>query len=169
MFIKNLTVFILTLIVLTSCQTVLSQTKSKNKKSVDKTDGSEFYQTEFLEGDYKQVDVVAYVKVRQITLVDSLGNGDCGNNKGTGYCLYRLKADLKEIFKGKVSQREIEFYTSADADYPKKNLMGERVVFLNWSDNYPDKKKSLGTLENSTRAIEYDVLKNLRSLAGKKS
>jgi len=43
--------------------------------------------------------------------------------------------------------------------------LGEKVVFLKWGDNYPNKKMSLGTLENSTRAIKYDVIEKMRKIA----
>ena len=57
-----------------------------------------------------------------------------------------------------------------DASTGKKDfLLGKKLVFLNWSDNYPDKKRSLGTLENSTRSLENGVIEKLRKIAGKKN
>lgn len=159
MFIKKFGVLILSLFVLGLCQTTFSQTK--------KSDDSGFYQATMLRSDFNQVEVVAYVNVKEITLVDSMGNGNCETNKGAGYCLYRLKADVKEVYKGKISAKEMEFYTSPDADYPKEKLMGERVVFLNKGKNDADKER-LSAMENSTRAIEYDVLKKMRKIAKKK-
>ncbi|HEY0429123.1 MAG TPA: hypothetical protein VGC76_15185 [Pyrinomonadaceae bacterium] len=169
MFIKKFVLFLTGLLVFASCQAALGQTKKADaKKTVVKTDDSQFYQASMLEADYKQVDVVAYVNIKNRRLV-GIGGADCKNDKGSGYCLYLLKADLKEVFKGNVTQREIEFYTNPDADYPKEKLMGERVVFLNKSDNYPLKTVSLGTMENSTRWIKRDVLKKMRKIAKKKS
>ncbi len=168
MVIKNFTVLILSLFILTLCQNVFSQTEKMDKNSSSKSADSGFYQSSTLKSDFNQVEVVAYVNIKERTLIDSMG-GDCENNKGAGLCLYRLKADVKEVYKGKVSAKEIEFYTSPDSDYPKEKLMGERVVFLNRSDNYPDKQSGLGTMENSTRFIEFDVLKKMRKIARKKS
>lgn len=174
MFIKNSAVFILSLLVSVSYLSVSGQTKNigdsqnKSEKTASKSDASGFYETEFLKRDYREVDVAAYVDIKERTLVDSTGNVDCGNDAGTGYCIYRLTADLKEVFKGKISKKVIEFYAVPDADYPKKHLMGERVVFLERSDNYPDKKPGLGTLQNSTRRIEFGILQKMRKIAGKK-
>jgi hypothetical protein len=121
-----------------------------------------------LKSEFKQVAVVAYVDVKERALIDSIGNGDCESDKGGGSCLYRLKAELKEIYKGKIRTKEIIFYTSLDADYPKKNLLGEKVVFLNWRKRDSEKKKELYTLENSTRSMEHNILKRIRKIAGKK-
>ncbi|HMS42425.1 MAG TPA: hypothetical protein PKE69_19495 [Pyrinomonadaceae bacterium] len=129
----------------------------------------DFYSSKFLKYDFKQVNVVVHVNVKSRELVNHIGEGSCEDGKGTGYCLYRLKADVKEIFKGKIEIVNFEFYTVVDVDYRNKDsLLGEKVVFLDWSDNYPDKKMSLGTMENSTRSIEKDVVKKLRKIAKKK-
>ena len=157
--IKNFVRFITILFVLALSQAVFGQTKM---------DVPEFYQTNFLKSDYKQVDAVIYVDIKERKLMDSLGNSDCENDKGTGYCLYLLTAEIKEVFKGNIKTKTLEFYISPDAGYPKKNLMGEKLVFLNWNSNYKNKKKSLGTLENSTRSIEHDVLVSMRKIAKKK-
>lgn len=129
----------------------------------------DFYQYNFLKSDFNQVQAVVYVNVKSRELVDQIGEGGCEQNTGKGYCLYRLKAEVKEVFKGKIVKENFEFYTIVDADYRNKDsLLGEKVVFLNWSDNYPDKKMSLGTIENSTRSIEHNILKNMRKIAKKK-
>jgi hypothetical protein len=152
-----------------SGQNAWSQTKNENSKIVAAdSDVSDFYSSEQLQSDFKQAEVVVYVLVKERELVNVIGKGDCEGDKGTGYCLYRLKGDVKEVFKGKVSKKAIEFYTSPDADYPKKVLLGEKVVFLKWADNYPDKKRSLGAIENSTREIEHKILENMRKIAKKK-
>lgn len=131
-------------------------------------DEDEFYSTKFLESDFNEVDTVAYVDVKKIEIAGRLGDKtDCENNKGGGYCLYLLTAEVKQVFKGKIETKTLKFYTSPDADYPKNKLLGEKVVFLNRSDNYPDKKLSLGTLENSTRLIESGILEKLRKIAEK--
>lgn len=129
-------------------------------------DVEEFEKT--LKYDYKHAAVVAYVDVKERTLVDSIGSDDCENDKGNGYCLYRLKGELKELYRGKIRAREIEFYESPDADYPKKYLLGEKIIFLNWGKKKPEKKKELFALENSTRSIEHDALRRMRKIAGRK-
>ena len=126
--------------------------------------------TKMLKSDYRQVAVVLYVDVKEIELVDSIGTGDCREVSGGGYCLYRLKAEVKEVFKGKVNKENFEFYTVIEASVGKKDfLLGEKIVFLDWSDNYPDKKRSLGTLENSTHSVTGDILEKMRRIAKKKN
>ena len=110
-----------------------------------------------------------HVDVKSYELVDSIGTGDCKENAGGGYCLYRLKADVKEIFKGKIVKKNFEFYMVLEASTTKKDfLLGEKIVFLNWSSDFPDKRRHLGTLENSTRSIESGVLEKMRKIAKKK-
>ena len=123
-----------------------------------------FYQSDTLKYDLKQVNVVVYVNVTGIKLIDSMGSGDCEQNTGSGYCLYELTAQVKEVFKGKVIGKTMKFYTSPDADYPKKNLMGEKIVFLNKGEIAKIKNKQFVTLENSTRSIEFNVVTKLRKL-----
>jgi hypothetical protein len=114
---------------------------------------SGLHSADMLRKDLKLADVVAYVDIKERKLVDFIGNADCENDKGTGYCLYRLTAEVKQIFKGDIKTKTIEFYESPDAGYPKKYLMGEKIVFLIWNENEETKTKSLGTIENSTRSV----------------
>jgi hypothetical protein len=150
-----------------------SQTKGSPKENTksaaaDEADDSDFYSTELLASDLKQSEVVAYVNVLSYELVDQIGQGGCEQNKGAGYCLYRLKAEVKEIFKGSIKEKVFEFYKVIDADYPhKEKMLGGHVVFLSWSEDFPDKKRSLGTMENSTREIKHDILRKMRKIARK--
>jgi hypothetical protein len=128
-----------------------------------------FYSAGFLRSDYKQVDVVLHVDVKEYELVNSIGTGDCKDSSGGGYCLYRLKAEVMEVFKGKIKKQNFAFYTVLEASTGKKDfLLGEKIVFLEWSSNFPDKKRGLGTLENSTRKIESGVLGTMRKIAKRK-
>jgi hypothetical protein len=146
---------------------ILSFAAFENVSAQNKDDGG-FLSTEFLRSDYRQVKVVLHVNVTSYELVDSLGNKNCKENTG-GYCLYRLKADVKEIFKGKIKKENFAFYTVLEGSSNSKDfLLGEKLVFLNWSTNYPDKKRALGTMENSTRPIETGVLQKMRKIAKKK-
>lgn len=129
---------------------------------------NEFYSAENLRYDYKQVAVVVRVDVVQRKLIDFIGRGDCERDLGAGYCLYRLTVNVKEVFKGKPSQKTVEFYASPDADYPKKYLMGEKIVFLNWNGGDSGNKKRLFTLENSTRPVKSEIIERLRKIAKSK-
>lgn len=133
------------------------------------TEIPEFYQAEMLKSDLNQVSVVAYVNVKSRKLVDQMGAGKCEENVGGGICLYLLKAEVKKVYKGKISKKTFEFYTTTDSDYTDKDrLLGEKVVFLNWSKSYPNKKMSLGTMENSTRSNEYGIIETMKKVAAKK-
>jgi hypothetical protein len=155
---KTFTSFIILIFCFASGQTILGQSK---------IDVKEFEKN--LKHDYKEANIVAYVNIRRRILVDSIGEGNCEKNEGVGYCLYRLKAELKEVYKGKIRTSKIEFYESLDTDYPKKYLMGEKVVFLSWGKLKSKKKKELFTLENSTRSMEHNVLRRIRKITGRKS
>lgn len=168
---KTVSIFILTILFLSAAQIASSQQSKSEKAKILLSDSadSEFYKSSMLKSDFKEVDVVAYVDIKERRLENSIGSGDCETDKGAGYCLYRLKAEVREVFKGRISAKTVEFYTSPDMDYPKKNLLGERVVFLKWNEAEAGKNKTLGTMENSTRWIKYDVLKKLRKIAKKKN
>lgn len=124
-------------------------------------DDSGFTSLQALRSDLRMSNITAYVDVKNLKLIDSLG--DCENNKGGGYCLYKLEADVKEVFKGKIRTKTVKFFVSPDADYPKNNLMGEQVVFLVRSKPEKGKAAKLGTIENSTRKT--DVLEKIRKIA----
>ena len=148
---KNSVMCLLILLVLTAVQSGFGQS-------------DEFYQTATLKYDYKQVDAVVYVNVTGLKIVDSIGSGDCETNKGSGYCLYELTTQVKEVFKGKAIGKTLKFYTSSDTDYPKKNLLGERVVFLDKGELDITKTKEFFTLENSTRRVEFGIVGKLRKI-----
>lgn len=171
---KTISIIIFAILFFTISPGAYSQKNKNNspneKTKVAETGDSEFYSPALLAADLKQSDVVAYVNVLSYELADQIGQGGCEQNKGAGYCLYLMKAQVKEIFKGRIRQKTFEFYKVTEADYAhKEKMLGRHVVFLGWSDNYPNKKRSLGTLENSTRDIKHNVLQKLRKIARKKN
>ena len=172
---KTISLFILTILFLALAQIAPSQQskpdvpREKTKVLLSDSADSEFYQSSTLKSDFKEVDVVAYVDIKERKLENSIGSGDCETDKGAGYCLYRLKAEVKEVFKGQISGKTVEFYISPEMEYPKKYLLGERVVFLQWNEAEAGKNKTLGALENSTRWIKYDILKKIRKIAKEKN
>ena len=122
----------------------------------------------WLRGDLRASDVVAYVNIKEKQLIDFIGNNaDCENDKGAGYCRYLLKADVKEVFKGKNTGKTIEFYMTPDADYPKKYLLGEKIVFLVRSESKDPKTSGLYTIENSSRPLNW--LDAMRKIVDTKS
>lgn len=170
---KNISIIIFAVLFLTLSPEVFSQKKDAvpaEKNKIVEQDDSDFYSRAFLAADLKQSDVVAHVNILSYELADQIGQGGCEENRGVGYCLYLMKAQVREIFKGRIRQKTFEFYKVTEADYAhKEKMLGRHVVFLGWSDNYPNKKRALGTLENSTRDIKHDVLQKLRKIARKKN
>ncbi|MEO6589258.1 MAG: hypothetical protein ABIP06_08110 [Pyrinomonadaceae bacterium] len=121
-----------------------------------------------LRNDSTMSDIVAYVEVKEKKLVDSIGNSpDCDNDKGAGYCRYLLKAEVKEVFKGKNVEKTIEFYTNPDADYPKKYLLGEKIVFLVKRMDEKTGEEHLSAFENSMRGV--NVLEIMRNISNPQS
>lgn len=123
---------------------------------------SDQYSMGGLRNDLRISDVVVYVDIKQKKLVDHTEGADCENDRGAGYCAYRLTADVKEVFKGDVQTKQIEFIQTSDAGYPKKYFMGEKVIFLEWSEPDQGETKALVTLENSTRSVDNRVLEQMR-------
>ncbi len=134
-------------------QNVSSQTETENYADEEK---------KWLRNDLKSADVVTFVNVTGLNVADSIGSGNCETNVGGGYCLYLLKAEVKESFKGESETNSLEFYTSAETAYPKKNLLGQKIIFLVRGEN-----GKLSSIENSSRGIE--ILETMRKIADLKS
>jgi hypothetical protein len=151
--------------------------KSVNKKEVspkalasktpitDDSESDDQYTRDGLRPDIRIADVVAYVDVKEAKNTGrDVEATDCENKGGPGgYCFYELTAEVKEVFKGKVETKSLEFGASADSSYEKENFLGERVVFLISTDDQ-DKEGSLLQMENSSRSIEHNVLEKIRAI-----
>lgn len=131
----------------------------------DNSELDDAYTPKWLRLDMRMVDVVAYINV---TKVKYSGRSDdrtnCKTGKGGGYCFYDLTAEVKEVFKGKIETKTFELSASADAGYPTKYFLGEKVVFLTWSEGDDNKKYLVEQLENSSRLIKHDVLEKMRNI-----
>lgn len=134
----------------------------KDGEKIVITDYSDHFAMKWLRRDYRIADVVVYVNVIKRKLIDHTEGADCENDRGTGYCAYLLTAEVKEVYKGEIKNGKLEFVGTSDADYPKKGFMGEKVEFLTWGNSEPSKERKLGTMENSTRWIDYRVLDKMR-------
>jgi hypothetical protein len=166
-----------------SFQSVLSQKQKSDEekessKNVDvsetpATDDSETddpYTPKWLRNDMRVSDVVAYVDVKEVKYCDrSDTDTDCENNQGGGYCAYALTAEVKEIFKGKIETKPFVFHATADAGYPQKYFLGKQIVFLLDYEEDKNKERNLGTLENSRRSIEHNVLEKMRNILDPKA
>ena len=119
----------------------------------------ENFMLENLGADFKEVSVVVHVDNKSYEVADDIG----------GYKLYKISAEAKETFKGKLKRGQaFDFYVVADSDYPAKNFLGEHVVFLNYDNSEKLKlKNALFQLENSTRPASQEVITALRKLKPK--
>lgn len=107
----------------------------------------------YLRSDYKSVQVVARVRIRESQIV----------NKIPGYDNWKISAEVLEPFKGKFRKGEvIEYFHGAEAPSKKEFFTGEKIVFL--LAEYDKEKKALrySVLENSTLAPTADRMKKLR-------
>lgn len=166
---------------LPACEQVSSQTAQSNSNSnstFDRiwnsypgddqllviTDDSDHYKMKWLRRDLLVSAVVAHVNVVSRQLVDATDGADCENNRGSGYCGYKLTAQIRKVYKGKLLSSQIEFGETADATYPKTGFIGERVIFLLQNED-----GKLGTMENSTRSIADNILEKMSVIADQKS
>ena len=107
----------------------------------------------YLRSDYKSVQVVAHVRIREAEIV----------NKIPGYDNWKVVAEVIEPFKGKFRKGSvIEYFHGAEAPSRKEFFAGEKIVFL--LAEYDREKKALrySVLENSTLAATADQVKKLR-------
>lgn len=112
---------------------------------------SQFNSSANLRHDLKNADIAAYVDVKNVKLAGRSNDVNCESDAEFGYCSYLLTAEVKEIFKGKIEAKTLEFYTVMESGNAKTGLMGEQIVFLIWNENEEDKTRWLATIENSTR------------------
>jgi hypothetical protein len=109
----------------------------------------------YLRSDYKSVQVVAHVRIREAEIV----------NKIPGYDNWRISAEVLEPVKGKFRKRAvIQYFHGAEAPSRKEFFSGEKFVFL--LAEYDKEKKALrySVLENSTLAPTADRVKKLRMI-----
>ena len=147
----------------------MAQTESQSQASLVGSDDG-YWSYDFLESDYRQSDLVAYVHVKEIVSVGSSDDKtDCVNFTGVGYCGFRVRAEVKEVYKGRISTKTIEFTETGEAQLikSKDRFLGEKVVFL--EKGVIDGKTYWQPIENSTRTIEFSVLEKMRLIARKKS
>ena len=107
----------------------------------------------YLRSDYKSVQVVAHVRIREAEIV----------NKIPGYDNWRISAEVLESFKGKIRNGAvIKYFHGAEAPSRKEFFTGEKIVFL--LAEYDKEKKALrySVLENSTLAPTAGRVKKLR-------
>lgn len=115
---------------------------------------NQFNSSANLRHDLKSSEIVAYVDVKNVKLAGKSNEINCESTTKFGYCSYLLTAEIKEIFKGKLETKKLEFHTVMESGNSKKRLLGGQIVFLVWNKNNERNTKSLITIENSIRDIK---------------
>jgi hypothetical protein len=120
---------------------------------------NEYYSYDYLKNDYVQVAIVAFVDVKDVKAVGSMGS------KEAGYVRYLIRGQVIEPFKGDIkSNQTIKYYTVAERGYDPQGLGGKRIVFLN---SLFDKQKAawfFNELENSARPASKAIIKKMRRI-----
>lgn len=110
---------------------------------------------DLLKHDYKEVALVAHVRVEKAETVDSI----------PGYDKNRLSGEVVEPFKGALKKgQKIEFYSIADTGYPVENYLGEKIAFLNKQFDEKRKQHDFVVLENSLVKASTKVIANMRKI-----
>ena len=117
--------------------------------------GRDYYPTfEQLRGDYRQVALVAHVKVRSIKLA-APGPHD----------LYAAEASVVEPLKGRLRRGQtLRFYMAFEEGVKTDRWLGDWVVFLEGSSNSPDGRWSWFTLENSSLPYSEVIIAEMRKV-----
>lgn len=109
----------------------------------------------YLRSDYRQVAVVAHVRVREAEIVKTIG----------GYEDWHLVGEVIEPFKGKFRKGQlVEYYLGAEKGFRKEILLGEKIVFLFRNFVQEEKRWVLAVLENSTLPYTEDRVRKLRKI-----
>jgi hypothetical protein len=93
----------------------------------------------YLRSDYKEVAVVAHIRVEQAEITNRIG----------GYENWKINGVVIESFKGKFKKGDaIEYFHGAEAGFKREWFTGEKIVFL--LAERRDQKRYYAVLENST-------------------
>ena len=106
----------------------------------------------YLRSDYKEVSVVAHIRIEQAEITSRIG----------GYENWKINAIVLEPFKGKFKKGDaIEYVHGAEAGFKQEYFTGEKIVFL-LAERDTDRKLRYTVLENSTLAHTPDRINKLR-------
>jgi len=126
-------------------------------------DGDDWPSLSYLRSDYRQVAVVAHVRIREAEIVKTIG----------GYEDWHLVGDVLEPFKGKFRKGQtVEYYHGAEKGIRREIFLGEKIVFLFRNYVREEKRWVLAVLENSTLPYTEDRVRKLRKIqhsSGKKA
>ena len=108
----------------------------------------------YLRSDYKEVSVVAHIRIGQAVITNRIG----------GYENWKINGVVLESFKGKFKKGDaIEYVHGAEAGFKREYFTGEKIVFL-LAERDPDRKRYYAVLENSTLPYTKHSVTKLRSI-----
>jgi len=115
-------------------------------------DDEEWPSLSYLRSDYREVSVVAHIRIQQAEITGRIG----------GYENWSIKAEVLEPFKGKFKKGDIiDYVHGAEAGFKKEYFTGEKIVFL-LAERDQDRKRIYVVLENSTLSHTPDRVRKLR-------
>jgi hypothetical protein len=115
-------------------------------------DDEEWPPLSYLRSDYREVSVVAHIRIQQAEIT----------NRIIGYENWSIKAEVIEPFKGEFKKGDvIDYVHGAEAGFKKEYFMGEKIVFL-LAERDRDRKVHYVVLENSTLSHTPDRIRKLR-------
>jgi len=115
-------------------------------------DDDEWPTLSYLRSDYREVSVVAHIRIQQAEIT----------NRIIGYENWSIKAEVIEPFKGKFKKGDvIDYVHGAEAGFKKEHFTGEKIVFL-LAERDRDRKLHYVVLENSTLSHTPDRIRKLR-------
>jgi hypothetical protein len=118
-------------------------------------DGDDWPSLSYLRSDYRQVAVVAHVRIREAEMVKTIG----------GYEDWHLSGEVLEPFKGKFRKGQtVEYYHGAEKPTRRELFLGEKIVFLFRNYVREEKRWVLAVLENSTLPYTEDRVLKLRKI-----
>lgn len=134
-------IFASTLLLLFACLSASAQEGEDSYPSFDQ-----------LRADYRQVAVVAHVKVKSVRLAAA-----------GAHSLYELQSEAVEPLKGRLRRGQaLSFYLMVEEGFDVNSRLGDWIVFLEGSDNSPTRKWSWFALENSSLPYSKEIITKMR-------
>ena len=107
-----------------------------------------------LRADYKQVAVVAHVRVKSVTFAAT-----------DVHPLYVLQSEVVEPLKGRIRRGQpLSCYLAVDEGFDVNSRLGDWIVFLEGSDNSPTHRWSWFALENSSLPYSKEIITKMRKV-----
>ena len=109
---------------------------------------------ENLRSDYKQVGLVAHVRVKSVKFAAP-----------GPHSLYALESEVVEPLKGRLRRgQRLTFYIALEEGIDANRFLGEWIVFLEGSTNSPTGKWSWFVLENSSLPYSEVIIAEMRKV-----